>query len=293
MRSRLNQWRVARGAPAPSFFARSTLLALGAILLFTYEANAVPSFAEQTGQRCSACHVGGLGPQLTPFGRLFKLGGYTLRAGENFTLPLGGMVVASFLHTQRDAPSPAASHYGVNDNFSLDQASIFLAGGLGSHLGAFSQFTYDGIGRSFAWDQLDARATTHEMIGGTDVLIGLDLNNSPGVQDVWNTLPSWGFPFTSSKLAPAPGAAPVISSSLAQRTLGSSVFAWWNSQLYTEAGMYWTPGRRFLSALGVDINDGDAIINGGAPYFRIAYQKDHGGQNFEIGGFGLLSRLHP
>jgi len=293
MRSRLNHWRARCGAPPRIFVAQLVLLILGVILLLTSRANAVPSFAEQTGQRCSACHVGGLGPQLTPFGRLFKLGGYTLRAGENFTLPLAGMVVASFLHTQRDAPSPAASHYGVNDNFALDQASIFLAGGLGSHLGAFSQFTYDGTGRAFAWDQLDVRATTHEMIAGTNVLIGVDLNNSPGVQDAWNTLPSWGFPFTSSKLAPAPGAVPVISSSLAQRTLGSSVFAWWDSQLYTEAGVYWTPGRRFLSAFGVDINDGGAVINGGAPYFRIAYQKDHDGQNFEIGGFGLLSRLYP
>ncbi len=293
MFSRLFQWRAPRDAPTLIIVAQSALLILGVLFLPTSQANAVPSFAEQTGQRCSACHVGGLGPQLTSFGRSFKLGGYTLRAGDNFTLPLAGMIVASFLHTQKDAPSPVAPHYGVNDNFALDQASIFLAGGFGSHFGAFSQFTYDGVGRAFAWDQLDVRASTHEMIARTDVLIGVDLNNSPGVQDVWNTMPSWGFPFTSSKLAPAPGAAPVISGSLAQRTLGSSVFAWWDSQLYTEAGVYWTPGRRFLSALGVDINDGGAVINGGAPYFRVAYQKDYAGQNFEIGGFGLLSRLYP
>ena len=293
MLSRLNQWRVVRGAPTRIFVAQSALLIWGILFLFTSQANAVPSFAEQTGQRCSACHVGGLGPQLTPFGRLFKLGGYTMRAGDNFTLPLAGMIVSSFLHTQKDQPNPPASHYGVNDNFALDQASIFLAGGFGDHFGAFSQFTYDGIGRAFSWDQLDARATTHEAIAGTDVLMGVDLNNSPGVQDVWNTMPSWGFPYTSSKLAPAPGATPVISGALAQRVLGSSVFAWWNSELYTEAGVYWTPGRHFLSALGVDINDGGAVINGGAPYFRIAYQKDYGGQNFEIGGFGLLSRLYP
>ena len=38
-------------------------------------ARAVPSFSEQTGQPCTTCHVGGFGPQLTPFGRAFKLGG--------------------------------------------------------------------------------------------------------------------------------------------------------------------------------------------------------------------------
>jgi len=36
----------------------------------------VPSFTRQTGLACSACHY--QFPQLTPFGRLFKLNGYTL-----------------------------------------------------------------------------------------------------------------------------------------------------------------------------------------------------------------------
>jgi len=263
------------------------------LLLMNTGASAVPSFAEQTGQRCSMCHVGGLGPQLTPFGRLFKLGGYTLRSGTQFTMPLAGMIVASFLHTQKDQPSPPAAHFGVNDNFALDQASVFLAGGVGDHFGGFSQFTYNGVNRSFAWDQLDVRATTHTSFMGSDVLIGVDVNNSPGVQDVWNTLPSWGFPYTSSELAPSPNAAPLISGGLAQRVLGSGVFAWWNSHLYTEATIYWTPGRRLMSALGVDVNDGDAALKGGAPYLRVAYQQDYGAQNFEIGGFGLFAHVYP
>src|SRR5258706_14465810 len=171
MLSRLFQWRAPRDAPTLIFVAQSALLVLGVLFLLPSQANAVPSFAEQTGQRCSACHVGGLGPQLTPFGRLFKLGGYTLRAGDNFTLPLAGMIVASFLHTQKDQPSPPAPHYGVNDNFALDQASIFLAGGFWNHFGAFKHFTYDGVGRSFAWGQLDVRAAEHQIIGGCGILM--------------------------------------------------------------------------------------------------------------------------
>ena len=42
-------------------------------------ADAVPAFAQQTGQPCTTCHIGSFGPQLTPFGRAFKIGGYTLR----------------------------------------------------------------------------------------------------------------------------------------------------------------------------------------------------------------------
>jgi len=39
-------------------------------------AEAVPSYAVQTGQPCAACHVGAFGPQLRQLGRDFKLYGY-------------------------------------------------------------------------------------------------------------------------------------------------------------------------------------------------------------------------
>ena len=59
-------------------------------------AQAVPSFAVQTGQPCQACHVGGFGPQLTAFGRSFKMHGYTQRGGSSDNLPISAMAVASW-----------------------------------------------------------------------------------------------------------------------------------------------------------------------------------------------------
>ena len=53
---------------------------------------AVPSFARQTGQDCVSCHVGGFGPQLTPFGVRFKIGGYVLSDGKPDKVPLSAMV---------------------------------------------------------------------------------------------------------------------------------------------------------------------------------------------------------
>ncbi len=53
---------------------------------------ALPIFNRQTGQNCQACHGTGQYPELTPYGRLFKLTGYTLGAR---TLPFSGMAVAS------------------------------------------------------------------------------------------------------------------------------------------------------------------------------------------------------
>ena len=61
-------------------------------------ADALPAFAAQTGQPCTACHIGGFGPQLTPFGRAFKIGGYTQGGGTGWEahMPLSGMVMGSF-----------------------------------------------------------------------------------------------------------------------------------------------------------------------------------------------------
>ena len=253
-------------------------------------AMAVPSFAVQTGRPCSACHIGGFGPQLTPFGREFKLGGYTLRSAT-FNLPVSAMAVASFVHTAKDQPGPPPPHYGVNDNLTIDQISVFVAGGLGSHLGAFVQTTYDGVARAFHWDNLDLRAVTTATVGKTSMVLGLSVNNAPTVQDAFNTLAGWGFPYTTSSLAPSAAAAPLVGS-LAQNTLGVTAYAWINSQIYAEIGGYRSPSSSFLIHAGVDPTD-PGNIKGVAPYARIAYQKNFGDRNLELGVFGMRARLYP
>src|SRR5580692_7837983 len=52
------------------------LLALGLVCMLSSRVWAVPSFARQTGMACAACHT--VFPELTPFGREFKLNGYVL-----------------------------------------------------------------------------------------------------------------------------------------------------------------------------------------------------------------------
>jgi hypothetical protein len=47
---------------------------------FPLPAQSLPSFARQTGQPCGACHIDY--PSLTPFGRQFKLNGYTSGGGK-------------------------------------------------------------------------------------------------------------------------------------------------------------------------------------------------------------------
>jgi hypothetical protein len=277
-------------AVAPRIRSRLAALWLGLLALAAaVPAGAVPRFAMQTGEPCQTCHVGGFGPQLTPFGRQFKLGGYTQTAGK-WTVPLSVMAVASYLGTSKD--QPPQPHYRPNDNTTLDQASLFVAGGFGDHLGGFVQVTYDGVARAWTWDQLDLRAVTKTEAGGQDLLLGLSLNNNPTVQDPWNTLPAWGYPYTDSGLAPGPAAAPLLNGALAQDTLGLTAYAWLNSKLYLELGGYQSPGATNLRRLGADpTSPGD--IKGIAPYARAAVQQPLGAGTAEVGLVALRAELHP
>ncbi len=269
------------------------LLAFASATLAAGSAAAVPSFAMQTDKPCQACHVAGFGPQLTPYGRDFKLRGYTERAAEKtFTLPFSIMAVASYLQTQTKAPAPPANGFSTNDNTALDQVSLFVAGGLGSHLGGFVQTTYDGVGKTWTWDNLDLRATTVVKISNLDTVLGLSLNNSPTVQDAWNTLPAWGHPFTGSSLAPSPSASPLLAGGLAQTTLGLTGYAWIDTTYYVEGGAYGSPNRTTLSRLGADPTS-PGSIEGLAPYGRVAYQTKLAGGNLELGAFGMRTDINP
>src|SRR5215471_1766628 len=100
----------------PSVVARLVVAgAIGAVLLTARTpAVALPRFAAQTGQPCEACHVGAYGPQLTPLGRAFKIGGYTQQGGEGWrsAIPLSAMVISSFTNTGQSVPADAkVTHY--------------------------------------------------------------------------------------------------------------------------------------------------------------------------------------
>jgi hypothetical protein len=56
---------------------RNWVIAIAVCLLYAPSAPALPIFVRQTGQSCIACHAGGQFPELTPYGRMFKLNGYT------------------------------------------------------------------------------------------------------------------------------------------------------------------------------------------------------------------------
>jgi hypothetical protein len=282
-------WNAARGA----MIAVTGLLGSGGVAL------AVPDLASQTGEPCTRCHIGAFGPQLTPFGRAFKIGGYTQGGGEGLAakIPLSAMVQSSFTNTGKAQLQPDGVTT-TNNNFSVDQISLFVAGRIGEHTGGFMQLTWGDVthfgstNNSFSVDNTDFRPYTTLLTIGedTDLRLGTTINNNPTVQDPYNTTPAWSFPYIASQIAPGPAAAPVLER-FGGSTIGYTVYAWYDKKLYLEAGAYTTPSPWLLARFGDGLDPG-AII-GGAPYARAAYEWNWHDQSAHVGALFLSANVNP
>ncbi|MGM9487632.1 cytochrome c1 protein [Ideonella sp. YS5] len=265
-------------------------LALG--LLAPGASQAVPSFARQTGQDCVACHIGGFGPQLTPFGIRFKLGGYTEGNGSS-SVPLSGMAVASFTRTAKAQDEAPADGYKTNNNAALDEASVFLAGKIFGEVGTFTQVTYDGVGKTTAIDQADLRFAHAMTLGGKDLTLGVSVNNNPGVQDPFNSMPVWSFPYTSTALGfSGAETGTLVNGGLEQHVLGASAYAFYDNQWYAELGSYRSLSPRTQSQMGLGREDDPGHLPGSA-YWRLAWFNDRKRDNWSVGLFGLSAGLQP
>ena len=261
--------------------------------LLPQTALAVPSFARQTGAPCAQCHTTAFGPALTPFGMKFKLNGYVW-GNESDLPPVAAMALGSFTNTQAGQDGGAAPHYSANDNATIDQISLFYAGRIYDKLGGFVQGTYDGVARHAAWDNLDIRYADTAKFGSNDVTYGVSLNNSPTVQDLWNSTPAWSFPYVGSPLAPGPAAAPLLEGGLAQTVAGLTAYAMFDDWVYTEVGAYRNLSMHLLKNLGaVDAESGNTAVIGPAPYWRLAIQHSFGPNYVSAGTFGMAARLQP
>ncbi len=246
---------------------------------------AVPSYARQTHQPCAACHVGGFGPELTPFGREFKINGYTMKVGNDTKVPLSAMLVESFEHTKKaQDPADMPSGFGTNNNWSLDQASLFLAGRLSDHMGVFAQATYSQNGHLLGWDNADvryARPFTHGDHSGT---WGISVNNNPTVSDAFNSAPAWIYPYMGSEMVPGAPAAPILFGGLGGQSIGATAYAQIDGKWYLEAGAYRSLSIAFTHHVNADYS---GRISSAAPYARAAYtwKVPHG--DLTMGGFLL------
>src|SRR2546425_3372636 len=276
------------------------------LLLAPGLSQAVPAFARQTGLECVACHFSW--PELTPVGRQFKLGGYTLMQsvkeerpwfptrndGPPPKLPLAAMLQLSATDTNSTAGADP-SNFPRNNSAVLQQFSLFYAGRIAEHFGAFAQWTYDGIAHHSSIDNVDIRFANRLKRDDMDLSYGLTVNNNPTVSDIYNTTPAWGFPFASSSVAVAPNATPLIDGGLGQQVAGLGAYALWNDTLYAEIAAYRTADKAFsIFRAGTDKST-DAILDRSAPYWRLALQHawSEGKHSAMIGTYGINARKFP
>jgi hypothetical protein len=285
----------------------SAVALLAALTLGSKPASAVPSFARQTGQPCATCHNGDF-PQLTPFGRQFKLNGYTAggtrcrdngaaEADANAQIPLAVMVVTTYTHTQKDLPElpknrkqdtnglDGSNGLKTNNNVMVQDTSLFFAGQIYCKLGAFIQATYDRPDEVFALDNADIRYADKTKIAGVDLIYGLTANNNPSVEDPWNTTPAWRLPSDPSSAFGPDFPAPLIDGGLGQIVAGGGAYIFADNMFYAAFSAYKTPDNRTLQALGEGLPD--YVIDGVAPYWRLALEKTWDVYSLMVGTFGM------
>lgn len=274
------------------------------IALFFLPVNlfAVPSYARQTGLACTACHT--VFPHLTAFGRAFKLNGYTLTGIKTITddrpsgkekedmkqylrllgiSPMSGMFQSGYTSLNKTIPGTQ------NNNLEFpQQLSLFYSGQVTPNIGTFIQLTLDNGSGTVGLDNTDIRYA-NQTSGKIPITYGLTLNNNPTAQDLWNTTPAWGYPYTSSGIAPTPGAGAMIEN-LGGTVAGLGAYAMINNMFYLELSGYKT--AQLGAALPPDSSISGAV-SGTSPYWRAAIQKQFGKNYISVGTFGMATKLYP
>ena len=284
---------------------RRRLMAVGlaaSALAWAAPAHALPLFARQTGQACAACHAGGQFPELTPFGRYFKLTGYTLGTR---TLPLSVMAVASASHVADTSKSDnPKDDFDKNNDALIATVSAFAGGKLTEHVGGFAQLTYDPYatrdeggryhGHTQA-DNIDLRWAGQVSLGGHALIVGSSLNNNPSLSDPWNTVPAW----MQYVPVPSPGSSrfidgntPYPGHAVGGNVAGLTVYTLVDDTLYAELGGY-TTAQGPLRLLRAGVAAADVTrLRGLAPYVRLAWTPNWGDHHLMLGLSGMQARVY-
>ena len=259
----------------------------------------VPGYSQQTGLACSSCHY--QFPQLTPFGRLFKLNGYTLTGLQSIGQPgdsagkqslklspipeFSSMLLTSLTRTRKALPNTQNSTAAFPQ-----QLSVFVSGAVTPKIGLFSQITYAGDAGAIGIDNIDLRYADHATLAGRDLLYGFTMNNNPTVQDVWNTVPAWGSPFVGSPSALSPITSTLIDGALGQQVVGLGAYSLYANRLYTEFTVY----RSAPQGAAVPLDSTARNTTAGViPYWRVALQHETPTTSLMLGTFGFDAHLYP
>lgn len=288
---------------------------------FLATAQAIPVFARQTGHNCQACHISY--PELTAYGREFKLNGYTF--GEAQPIPLAAALMAEYdtLKTPTDASTgqptcagSGGSSSGPCNRLQMVQYSIFFGGRLSENFGMFGQMSgaefpiANGGGGAVAGsfsptsDNTEFRYVHQFVADGSlepDAVLGFNMNNNPTMQDVWNAVPAWRFPwfpYLGAGFGPSAGTY-IDNASGGHNKVGMGAYLWWKKSIYAELNFYKSAtgllGWMNWGAGGTEAAMGDQpsdVLDGLNPYWRFAYSHDWGYNSIEVGLFGMDAKTY-
>ncbi len=299
--------RVARWL-ALGMFAGVTWIGLSA------PAEAIPVFARQTGHNCQACHISY--PELTAYGREFKLNGYTF--GETQPVPVALAFMGEYAKIADNTNHLDGSKICSTCNeMALVQWSLFFGGRITENLGLFGQASSGGFPldsgsnccNGFASDNTELRYVSRFSTGTAtledDSLVGFLLNNNATMQDVWHSAPAWRFPwfpYNGANLGPL--ASTFIEGSggpgqmAGHRVVGVGAYTWIKKNWYAELTMYRSPWGGPFSFLDYGSGTRDAVTQPSdsfanwAPYYRAAYSQDWGYYSAEIGLSGIRAKTY-
>ena len=301
----------------PLIASGGVLAAIAALMVAPSVANATPGFARQTGLSCEACHT--VFPELTPFGRKFKLNAYVFtnvkqleptndKRESTLTLsdlpPFSVQLQASNTTLGKSLPDTGAvADLSERSSTEFPQAlSLFYTGKIAPVLGSFLQLTWNPTTNAVGIDNSDLRFANHaalESVGMPDFIYGLTLNNNPTSQDIWNSTPAWGYPFIVTNVGVPPVTKALLDGQLAQQSVGLGGYLYLYNHLYLELSGYRSAPTSFTNATTggpgpLDSTVSNARISGvAAPYWRAAWEQDWGKHALSFGTYGIWAETHP
>jgi len=270
------------------------LLGVAVSTVFAPQAEAVPSFSRQTGMACAACHTSY--PGLTQLGREFKLNGYQMDGLAQVSAPSSksapGLSInkipnlSLILQVGEEGMSKKVAQ---TQNPAADfpkEFGLYYAGRIAPHVGTFLQVTYDS-GGSLGMDMSDVRYARATQLFSKNTIWGLDFNNGPTFEDVWNSTPGYGWPYVENNAPVGPQSPFIASDAVMTNVIGFGGYQYWDGLVYTYLGLYQAaPQGNTPAAYGGGM---DPSVSGAAPYYRVAITPL---PNLEIGSFGLFSDYH-
>ena len=255
---------------------------------------AIPSMGRQTGMQCASCHT--VFPELTPFGRQFKLGGFSLSAPKGpdasvfDVIPVSALVQVSWTDTKNTGTEGATDdNFPRNRETILQAAGFYYGGKIYDNLGALVQYNFDGVERSWAMEMFDMRYGNTTTVADKGLFWGVSMNNSPTLSDIYNSTPVWSFPHAGSP-AVMPAASTLIDTTLGSQVGGLTAYGLWDDTVYAELGGYRTNNSGFFRFMGLGVTK-NTIVSGTAPYWRLALQKQIGDHGFEVGTYGMVANV--